>query len=284
MLWIIAIGAVVVILLLARKPRQDSNSAPAPDTSRQVAEIEQKIADLEAMIAQAESADGEILDESSEDDEAAPAEFFDRGNGRTLTAEIEIDFKDRSGNKTRRHITTRSYQYNVNDGLIDAFCHLRNARRPFLFSRIEQATDLETGQVIGDLRAWLDEKYKLTPAARVDELLDEHWAGLSCLHYVAKADGAFRAKEKHIVRAFLARHSPNSDPDSIDQVIAELSSWYTMSAIGFGKEIRKLAEKPEAYRRDVLATAEAMVETDKTTHSAESNALKRLGKEMFRQN
>ena len=64
MLWIIAIGAVVVILLLARKPRQDSNSGPAPDTSRQVAEIEQKIAALEGTmhLTGIKFADGSRLD------------------------------------------------------------------------------------------------------------------------------------------------------------------------------------------------------------------------------
>jgi predicted DNA-binding transcriptional regulator YafY len=274
MVWLIAISTVVVIAFLLLRPKKRSHDQY--NYARQVADLEHKIYSLEKHLDHAEDSELPALDLDHADTQEDQPEFFDRAKGRALAVDLIIDFKDRAGKKTHREITTRSYQYSATDGLLDAYCHLRKAHRPFLFSRIERVVDPKSGRAIEDLRAWLDSEYSRTPGAEIDRLLNEHWAALRCLHHVAKADGAFRSKEKEVVRLFLSRHAPQAESETIDQIISEMSHWYPMSAIAFGKEIRKLMGKPEAYRRDVVATAEALVQTDKTIYTAETNALKRL--------
>ncbi|MCA0197755.1 MAG: hypothetical protein LCH59_06495 [Proteobacteria bacterium] len=276
MLWIIAIAAIAAILWIASKPKRRKVTKVRNGAGRRVEEIERQIATLEAQIASAEAE--AIQDEPGGFPPDEPAEFFSQGKGRTLAADIEIDFIDKYGNATCRRITTQDYQYGPENGNINAFCHLRKGNRSFLFSRIKRAVDLETGTEIQDLRSWLDQRYELTPAAAVESLITQHAAALRCLHYVGKADGAFRANEKAVMRGFIERQSPHADRETIDHVVAEVSTWYPLSAIGFGKEISAVAQSPEAYRYDVLAAAEAIAKTGKASHTAEVNAVKRLRK------
>lgn len=284
MTWFIVFAAAlaILILLFTRKAKLKSG-ATEEQVSRRVGEIERQIAALESQLA-ADLADSSVagrrpLPLDDDPQEPVPA-FFDRAMGRALAVDLIIDYRDAEQRDSTRRITTRSYQYTPTDGLIDAYCHQRRVGRSFLFSRIMGVFDPATGKVVENLRGWLDDQYERTPGAIIDRLLGEHWDALNCLQHIAKADGAFRGKERDIARDFLVRNAPDAEPQTIDAVIAELIKWYQQSAISFGKHLRQLATSPEGYKQDVIAAAEAMVGSDKTTHTAELNALKRLKKEL----
>lgn len=77
---------------------------------------------------------------------------------------LNIKFLDREGQATQRDVDVQKYAHNskTHSGVIYAFCHLRHARRPFAFSRIRQATDLATGELISDIGIFLDNAYQAT--------------------------------------------------------------------------------------------------------------------------
>ena len=123
---------------------------------------------------------------------------------RELVAELAITYCDRNGQITHRDITVEKYARTSDGGVLAAFCHLRQARRPFYFSRIQLAADRSDGAVIENLGAWLDERYEASPKGLRDRFIKDNEAALGALFFVSKADGAFRAKEKVVIRNFCA--------------------------------------------------------------------------------
>ena len=59
--------------------------------------------------------------------------------------EILIKYRDGSGDTTERRISDLRLE---NATTIDAFCHLRNARRPFRIDRVVHAVNPDTGEVL----------------------------------------------------------------------------------------------------------------------------------------
>ena len=59
--------------------------------------------------------------------------------------EILIKYRDGSGDATERRISDLRLE---SETTIDAFCHLRNARRPFRIDRIVHAVNPDTGEVL----------------------------------------------------------------------------------------------------------------------------------------
>lgn len=274
---VIAVVALAAHALAKANPKEEPMPIPEPK-EKHLSELEAQLEALQAKLQEVENVAAQLDEKDAY--ESIP-EFFDRAQGFALSVDIQISYLDSNGLNTSRLITTKSYQYTATEGMIYAHCHLRNSGRNFLFTRILQAVDPSTGAVIDDLRIWLDTHYNQTPNAAIDKLLAAHWDGLNCLHYVAKADGAFRIKERELARAFLIRHAPDATPAVVDSVIEEVTKWYAQSSIEFGKHLRKLVGAPLPYRQDVIETAEAMIASDKSAHTNEERAIKRLRKELL---
>jgi predicted DNA-binding transcriptional regulator YafY len=81
---------------------------------------------------------------------------------------LHIRFKDLEGQITQRDISTVWYAYNrtTGDGLVYAYCQMRQANRPFVFKRIKHAVSVETGEIIPNLGEYLDSAGCTLPPAR----------------------------------------------------------------------------------------------------------------------
>lgn len=198
---------------------------------------------------------------------------------RELAAELTITYCDRNGQITRRVITTEKYARTADGGVLAAFCHLRQARRPFYFTRIQLAADHTDGTVIDDLGAWLDERYEASPKGVRDRFTTDHEAALGALFFVAKADGAFHAKEKGVVRSFCA-HQGLDDASVQELVVESVARWVVPSRIAYGNDLRALLERDEPYRRSVLEHAQEIVGTGKTVRDEEARAIERMQREL----
>jgi hypothetical protein len=200
-------------------------------------------------------------------------------DSRELAVDLTITYHDRNGKITNREITVEKYSLTPDGGLLAAFCHLRKARRPFHFSRIQFAADRTDGTRIKDLGAWLDAKYEISPKGVRDRFITEHESALGALFFVAKADEAFDAKEKAIMRSFCAAHGLGDTAIQI-LVVESVACWSVPSRIAYGKYLRALIERDESYRRAVLIHAQAIVNTGKIVRDNETRALERMLREM----
>lgn len=197
-------------------------------------------------------------------------------SGRILKVPLLLEYCDKKGAVTRRNVVTERYVYDASDGLIHAFCKLRNARRPFRISRITKAIDLETGEEIADLRTWLDSQYESTNEFRLDQFVEQHTPALGLCQAMAKADGAFRAKEKELVAGMCVQLGASEQV--ADLVVKALLEWQVPSAVRVGKDIRALVLQSEAEQQLVLETLRQIIESDKTEREEERRLLDKVEK------
>lgn len=237
--------------------------------------MERRAAELEHQLA--------ALDEEDEQGEDSSLDWAANTNGPSFDMgdadiPLEIEYRDAGGRTSRREITVQRYRYAGARGHLSAYCHGRGAQRTFLFSRIKSAVDPLTGEVIAELGPWLDEHFEASPIGQAAGALDRHYAALTIMFYVAKADAAFRQREKAIMREFLI--DEGAQQEVAIAILDTVSRWATPSAIAYGKALRALAPAPADYRLRVKRAAAALVASDKTVHHKESLALKRLESEV----
>lgn len=199
--------------------------------------------------------------------------FWDVPSPRNISANLRIDYQDGVGSRTTRDIRLMKYGPWEGGAILWAYCHLRKANRTFRTDRIAMCTDLDTGEIIGNLEAWLDDKYQASPDHALEKIIETAWDALRVLYYISKADGRLTQKERAVVRdavRSLSNH-PAIDDKRIDDMFDAISNPATITSFkqAFGRlvnENRLLAEKVSEW-------AEAMVATDKTVAAAEQEAL-----------
>lgn len=80
---------------------------------------------------------------------------FFREHGLRPFAQLRIRYGDAEGSQTEREIAV--YHVDLRDGAIQAYCRLRKDRRSFYIKRVAEAIDIETGEVVADLKSFLRE-------------------------------------------------------------------------------------------------------------------------------
>lgn len=208
----------------------------------------------------------------------APFRLQYDADAKLLDATVRLEYCDSNGTVSSRDVhIERFVLYGKDEGAIEGYCKLRQARRTFVLDRVLSAECMATRRYIGDLAGWLRAKYARTPAGRRDAFIDEYWPALGVLHAVAKADGSFRQAERALIADFVKANSTLHDAE-VSAVVAVVASWRTPSAISVGKDLRALESAAADLKAELLAFADAIVATDKSVHSAEEHLLRRLQK------
>lgn len=274
---LIAATIVLVLVLLAVNRFLDPSRTPQ---TRRVRDIH---ADIDILESRAAALEAQLDELPAEEDDSTALDWAADGHGPSFQfgkADIPVVIEYRSGNgcETAREITVEQYRYKDDRGTLSAYCHMRGARRTFVFSRILSATDPETGERIESLGPWLDARYLETPQAKASQCLDAHFDAIEALFYIAKADGAFRAREKEILRQFLVEQDVPLASAAV--IVADVAKWVTPSAVAYGKRIRALATTPGEYRRAILRSAQAIIGSNKEATPKEVRAIQRLKAEI----
>ena len=278
MTWFLLTLAAVVAIILWKASKKDLYYSRTPHTHANSSPITSKLSIKtdELQHSTLESDTDSPLDKDAWEDWSE--ELYAKAS-RELREELKITYCDRNGQITHRDITVEKYARTSDGGVLAAFCHLRQARRPFYFSRIQFVANRNDGAVIKDLGAWLDERYESTPKGVRDRFIENHEAALGALFFVAKADNAFNHKEKEILRSFCAYQG--LDDTKIQELVVELvAGWVVPSRIAYGKDLQALLYRDEPYRRAVLENAKAIVSTGKTIRDEEVRALERMRREL----
>ncbi len=195
-------------------------------------------------------------------------------------ATLRIEYEDGAGKQTERVVDVRQFGTDVYGNILIGHCRMRNATRTFRTDRIKRCIDEETGEIVSDVFAYLREKYDSSPERTRDTLIEEEYDTLRVLLYVGKADGQLRAPEKAIIRETcraLANDSRITDA-MIDEIFSSLDA-PTLHA--FKLAVGRLGKREATARTLLMKSAEDMVATQKTVHSAEKEALEYMRKRLI---
>ena len=197
---------------------------------------------------------------------------------KAATARVRIRYTSGQGQASEREVSIQSYDDTIGIGMFEGFCHLRGAQRSFYFARVGQAVDAETGEVINDLRAYLNAQWEQGTGPAVRLLFTEHNTELEVLLFMAKADKAIRAAELEIITQYCRDVTGDQRLDTAT-IRAVLNHAHLTSLLGFKQKIGALQREPQTARR-VAAACRAIVATQKTIHPDELAALDYLDKKL----
>ncbi|MBW7903000.1 MAG: hypothetical protein H3C26_16075 [Rhodocyclaceae bacterium] len=86
--------------------------------------------------------------------------FYEVEDPRELAANLRITYRTGAGSQTTRDIRLMRYGEWEGGAILWAHCRLRRANRTFRTDRVLSCIDLDTGEIIDDLHAWLDDRYE----------------------------------------------------------------------------------------------------------------------------
>lgn len=187
-------------------------------------------------------------------------------------ARLRLKYTDGAGRKSERTVDVRHFGLMGPNTLLIGHCNMRDATRTFRSDRIESCLDEETGEVVTDVRSYLQAKYDQSADRTKDLLLEGEYDTLRVLLYVGKADGQLRAAEKAVIRETCI--AITNDSRLTDSTIEELFVSMDVPTLqAFKLAVGRLAKRDKAAQAVVMTAAEKMVATQKAVHQAEQEAL-----------
>jgi len=196
-------------------------------------------------------------------------------------ARLRLKYTDGAGRKTERTVDVRQFGSMGPNALLIGHCNMREATRTFRSDRIESCIDEETGEVVTDVRAYLQAKYDQSPDRTKDLLLEGEYDTLRVLLYVGKADGQLRAAEKAVIRKTCI--AITNDSRLTDSTIEELLVNMDVPTLqAFKLAVGRLANRDTAAQAAVMTAAVEMIATQKAVHHAEQEALDYMKKRFAR--
>lgn len=196
----------------------------------------------------------------------------------SFTAPIVFDMTYRSGAKvTARRIKLISIRPEPHEVYFNAFCFMRESYRLFKVSSIVEVTDMVTGEVFSDGRAYFEDLGILKPLCAEDRALRACAHDLTVLAYLAACDGSFAACEHDAI----VKHVALSVDEPLDEaVIARRIGFIAPDPKAFRAALRKL-DGDEARRRALVRAIRNVIDADGHAHEHEilvgGEILKALG-------
>ena len=189
-----------------------------------------------------------------------------------VKASLRIGYIDGAGRHTDRTVEVRQFGAFGNSALVIGKCLLRGATRTFRTDRIQSCVDMETGEIINDVRSFLQRRYDESADKTAADLLANEFDTLRVLLFVGKADGQFRAEEKAVIRdaCVTITNDARLTVNMIQQLLNEMD---VPSLQAFKLAVGRLAKRDSTQRALVMSVAEKIVATQKTIHPAEQEAL-----------
>lgn len=209
--------------------------------------------------------------------------FWEVTQPLSAKARLRMKYTDGAGKKSERSVDVKQFGAIGTSTLLIGHCHMRDATRTFRVDRIETCVDEETGQVVNDVRAYLECKYAESPNRTKDQLVADEFDTLRILLFVGKADGQLRAAEKEVIRDTCIAIS--NDTRLTVQTIEELFNEMDVPTLqAFKLAVGRLAKRDQSSKAIVAAAVERIISTQTTIHSAEQEALDYIKKRFAENN
>jgi len=195
-----------------------------------------------------------------------------------LNSLAQIIYIDSKGQKSERRITMNSATQTANsDYILKAYCHEKKAQRTFRLARIQQLTDMETGEIFENPSQYFTERFEDSPIGIITKVFHKLESEILILTFIARADGYLRAKEREIIMKFIMDESN----ESFDQKLleSEIRRTYCESQ-DFRDSLKKISNETLEYRTKIFELSTDIVNTDKNPDPMELGALGLIKKEL----
>lgn len=133
---------------------------------------------------------------------------FDLGQwqpDRPINLLLEVDHLQVDGTTLRGEIRVKRYRLSKqgDQAILGAHCQLLKQFLDFDSQSLQRCLDLESGQLIDDLPAFLEASHAASQQGQLDRLYQSHQDELAVLLYVGRADGVLQRREKELIAHYL---------------------------------------------------------------------------------
>ena len=207
-----------------------------------------------------------------EERDAWEGSFWDAPDPKSVDATLEIRYRDADGNRTSRVVDVRRFDNTLYGGVMIGHCRLRDASRTFRFDRVVRCVDLDTGEIVSDVKDFLNALYEESPERTMDSLTTDYLDVAKVLFFVAKADGQFRREEKHVIADFLRQllRDHRVTPELVDDGLRKVD---VPSLHGFKLAVGRVMNGGEVNPQELRECCHAIVATQNAVHPSEQAAL-----------
>lgn len=221
----------------------------------------------------------DLTPEETWDGDAWEGGFWDASDPKRLRAYMEFEYRDGNNSVTKRSVRVREFDNNLYGGILMGHCEMRGATRTFRFDRIKQCVDLETGEVVEDVRAYLNALYADSPERSTEILAEDYIDVLKTIYFVAKADGQYRQNEKDVIVEYLRKlvRDERITSEMIDGVLVEIG---VPSMHGFKIAFGNVLKSGQVDPQLLASCCNEIVETQTSVHSMEKEALEYIAKKI----
>lgn len=190
---------------------------------------------------------------------------FERSGSAESNTILEIEYVDRNGVKSERRIRVRRVSFNsdVSNAGINAYCYVRQAGRTFITSRISRCVDIRTGEVIANIPAFLLSEYKHSTYGRIEAMRDSHSDEIAALVYLSKIDGRSTKAEKKAIAIYL-QNSFDCSGLSCDDIIGELRNETVLSLTQFQRCVGRLSRQANLNRDAFMGAVKSIIGSSKS--------------------
>ena len=197
---------------------------------------------------------------------------WDVPDPKYISARFKIEHIDGAGKVSSRIVNVREFDTNLYGGAFTGICELRDAYRTFRFDRVKSCIDMDTGEIIKNIKIHLKKLYDTSPDRSIDMLLSNYIDVLKVIYFVAKADGQYRKAEKEVIRNYvrLLVHDERIENEMIDWALQNIE---IPTRKAFELAITRLCKSTEIDLNKLTICCKEIVATQKTIHSLEQEAL-----------
>ena len=110
------------------------------------------------------------------------------------------------GTTLRGQIRVKRYRLSKqgDQAILGAHCQLLKRFLDFNSQSLQRCLDLQSGELIDDLPAFLEASHAASQQGQLDRLYQSHQDELAVLLYVGRADGVLQRREKELIAHYLA--------------------------------------------------------------------------------
>lgn len=276
--WLIGFMALCILLLVVIYAWQQSSKS-----------IAQKAADdavFRKMDAAVDSLAAKLLDLDASADEGSlqsdhkeiidPQEQIPRHPSVSgeLELRLQFDYSDSEGRATRRTVDMKRFCVFGTECEVIGHCLLRGADRTFLMSRMSNIRDAD-GRPIDNLSQHLISAWEGTPDWTRRRLYSELDDSLQVLFYLARLDGAMRAKEASAITAFVV--SCGHPPEFAAEVPDVLRTYSTPTPRTFSLALGRLSRTATPLlKQQTIDAARAIIASKSQPKASEMEALAKV--------
>ena len=180
-----------------------------------------------------------------------------------------IRYIDDSGYETKRKIRVLS-----TDGYyLYSWCYLKNGRRTFFVHMVQEAVNLDTGEVVESILADIESFHGLSHERKHEIGMNTELHAIRILFFVAKADGRLIKAERGLIADYIlsSESGYDLDADTLDDMVKYIDE---PGVSEFARLVGDMANKDRFKLERIFAYAKGIVATEKKVNPMEEAALK----------